>query len=154
MDNSSSAMDRFDFLLGDWTLEYRVPKSPLADADSGTGEGTISRALEGRYVFFDYRVAMKSGGRGAAHGVFGWDENAGIYRYWWFENSGNFLSASARFVADGVLRLNWHDSVLVQSFERMGPDRVVLTMEQPSAGRGYEGLMEVFFDRKRTEGSR
>lgn len=34
-------MARFDFLLGDWRLEYRVPKSALSEAASGTGTGTF-----------------------------------------------------------------------------------------------------------------
>jgi hypothetical protein len=33
-------MERFEFLLGGWNLEYRVPKSSSGEADTGNGTGT------------------------------------------------------------------------------------------------------------------
>jgi len=141
-------MDRFGFLLGDWDLEYRVPKSSLGEADTGTGEATMARTLGGRFVQFDYRASLKRTGSGSARGLFAWDRAANIYRYWWFEESGNFLAASCDFVADGVLRMNWHDTLLVQTFERLGPDRARLRMERPLASGGHETVMEVLMTRK------
>jgi len=35
-------------------MEYRVPKSAFSKADKGFGEGTFKRALNNKYVFFDY----------------------------------------------------------------------------------------------------
>jgi hypothetical protein len=148
MDNNPGTMDRFDFLLGNWTLAYRVPRSSLGEADAGTGTGTFKRALNGKYVFFDYRAVLEKGGSGAAHAVFAWDAKAGIYRYWWFENSGSFLAAACNFVDEKTLRLNWHDTLLVQTFEKRGPNQVVLRMEQPASGGGYETVLEVLFNRK------
>jgi hypothetical protein len=148
MDDDLQKMDRFDFLLGDWDLEYRVPKSSFGEADTGSGEATMKRALDGRYVFFDYHAVLERSGEGSAHAIFAWDGRADIYRYWWFENSGNFLTASANFVNDDTLRLNWHDTLLVQTFKKQGPDWISLRMEQPVAGGGYEVILEVLFSRK------
>jgi len=149
MDNDADKMQKFDFLLGDWRLEYDVPKSSFGQADSGTGEGTIRKILGGHYVQFDYRAALKRTGTGSARGLFAWDRAAGIYRYWWFEDSGSFLTAAADFVDADTLRLTWHDTLLVQTFKKQGPDRMVLRMEQPVPGGGYELILEVRFTRKK-----
>lgn len=151
MDKDSGTMDGFDFLLGDWSLEYRVPKSSFDEADTGTGEGTIGRILGGRYVQFDYRASLERTGTGSARGIFAWDAKASIYRYWWFEDSGNFLTASGDFAGEDTLRLNWHDTLLVQTFEKRGPDQMILRMEQPGPGGEPEVIMEVFFTRKRKD---
>jgi hypothetical protein len=141
-------MDKFDFLLGDWDLEYRVPKSSFGEADTGTGEAKMQRTLGGRFVQFDYRATLKRTGTGSARGIFAWDRAAKIYRYWWFEESGNFLAASCDFVADGVLRMNWHDTLLVQTFAKQGPGRVLLRMARPVAGGGHEVIMDVRLTKK------
>lgn len=154
MDDNLEKMDRFDFLMGDWDLEYRVPKSSLEETDSGSGEAQIQRTLGGRYVQFDYRASLKRTGTGSARGIFAWDRAAKIYRYWWFEESGNFLTAACDFVAEGVLRLNWHDTILVQTFAEQGPDRVVLRMERPVASGGHELIMEVLMTRRKGGGQK
>jgi hypothetical protein len=140
MDN----MDKFEFLLGEWHLEYRVPKSTLSAARSDEGAGSFQRVLDGKDVSFDY--STKAGSR--AHGIFAWDERAKVYRYWWFENSGNFLSATCNFLDNGMLAMNWHDSLLVQTFTRVYPERVVLKMQAPDTQGGYELVLEVIFTRR------
>lgn len=148
MDDGLDMMDKFEFLLGDWTLEYRVPKSSFGEADQGAGEATMQRTLGGRFVQFDYRASLERTGSGSARGIFAWDRAAGIYRYWWFEESGNFRTASCDFVADGVLRMSWHDTLLVQTFAKQGPGRVLLRMERPGASGRHEIIMDVLMRRK------
>ena len=137
-------MTPFEFLLGNWNLEYRIPKSAFSEARSDSGTGTFKRALNEKHVFFDY--ATQSGGE--AHGIFAWDGKANVYRYWWFENSGSFLTATCNFINDETLYLNWHDTLLIQTFTREGPDKVVLRMEHPYAQGKYELILEVIFTRK------
>lgn len=139
-------MAKFDFLLGDWNLDYRVPESSLSEAATGTGSGTFRKALGGKFVYFDY-AAVVAGKSAQAHALFGWDDKTKIYRYWWFENSGSYLTASCDFVSDGILVLNWHDTLLRQSFRKMGPDRILLTMEKPDAAGGSELILEVMLTR-------
>jgi hypothetical protein len=148
MDREPDRMEKFDFLLGNWKLKYHVPKSSFSEADTGTGEGTIRKILGGRYVQFDYRASLNKAGTGSARGIFAWDQKARIYRYWWFEDSGNFLTAAANFVDEGTLRLNWHDTLLVQTFKKRGPDQMILRMEQPVSGGTYELILEVQFSKK------
>jgi hypothetical protein len=142
-------MAKFEFLFGQWKLEYRVPASRFGPAATGTGIGTFKRALGGKYVFFDYSVSMSTGERGEAHGIFGWDEKAKVYRYWWFEESGNFLTATCNFIRDGLLFLNWHDSLLTQTFTKVDSHQVVLRMKHPNSRGDEETVLEVIFtDRK------
>lgn len=47
-------MKKFNFSLGNWSLEYKVPKSAFSEATKGIGTGTIKRALDDKYVYFDY----------------------------------------------------------------------------------------------------
>ncbi len=140
-------MEKFDFLLGEWDLEYRVPKSAFSEAATGSGTGTFKRALDDKYVYFDYSSSV-AGQKGEAHAIFAWDEKAKVYRYWWFESSGNFLTATCDFVKDGVLFLNWHDSLLKQTFKKISQNQMVLRMEHPNSEREYELIVEVIFTRK------
>ena len=73
-------MEKFSFLIGNWTLRYTVPESALSVAATGTGEGTFRRALNDKYVFFDYKAELTTGSA-QAHGIFARDESQGIYRY-------------------------------------------------------------------------
>jgi len=140
-------MEKFEFLLGDWNLEYRIPKSAFSKSGTASGIGTIKRALDDKDVYFDY-IASQAGKQTQAHAVFAWDEKAKVYRYWWFENSGSFLTATCNFVNDETLFLNWHDTLLIQTFTKEGPNKVVLRMEHPTALGKYELILEVIFTRK------
>jgi len=140
----SNAMNKFEFLLGDWNLKSRIPKSIFSEAGSDTGIGSFKRALNDKYVFFEY--STKSGGE--AKGIFAWDDKIKVYRYWWFENSGNYSAATCNFINDEVIAMNWHDSILVQTFVKDGPDKVILKMEYPSVKGGHELVLEVLFTRR------
>lgn len=137
-------LDKFEFLFGDWNLEYRIPKSKFSDSGSDTGFGSFKKILSDNYVLFEY--STKSGGE--AKGIFAWDDKVKVYRYWWFENSGNFSSATCNFVNDVTLAMNWHDTLFVQTFVKESPDKVVLKMQHPSDQGEYELILEVIFTRK------
>ncbi|MFQ6069881.1 MAG: hypothetical protein ACE5LC_05065 [Candidatus Aminicenantales bacterium] len=143
-------MEKFGFLIGSWSLEYRVPKSAFSEAATGSGAGTIKRAMDDKYVYFDYSASLSSSPAqvGEAHAIFAWDEKAKIYRYWWFESSGNFLTATCNFVNKNTLFLNWHDTLLLQTFTKVSPNKVVLKMEHPIAAGKYELILEVIFTKK------
>jgi hypothetical protein len=138
-DNSSRKVDR--------NLEYRVPKSTFGEAATGTGTGTFKRALKDKYVFFDYFCSLTTG-QGQAHAIFAWDDKAKVYRYWWFEDSGSFQQATCNFIDSETLFLNWHDTLLTQTFTKAGPDKVILRMEQPRPGGKSELILEVILTRK------
>jgi hypothetical protein len=142
-----SPMQKFEFLLGDWDLEYKVPKSSLGEAATGTGTETIRRALSDKYVFLEYTCSLTTG-RGQAHGIFVWDDKIKIYRYWWFEDSGSFAQATCDFIDDKTLFMIWHEILLTQTFTKVGPDKVILRMEQPVTGGKSELIAEVILTRK------
>lgn len=152
MAKQSNVMDKFDFLLGDWNLEYRVPKSAYSEAAKGIGTGTFKRALDDRYVYFDYTASLTTGKevakKGGAHGIFAWDEKANAYRYWWFECSGNFMEATCNFVNNETLFMNWHDTLIIQTFTKVSANKVILRMEHPVAQEKYELILEVIFTKK------
>ena len=85
MAKQSNMMEKFDFLLGNWNLEYKIPKSEFSEAATGTGTGTFKRALDDKYVYFDYSSSLtsgeKAGKEGGAHGIFAWDKKGNIYKY-------------------------------------------------------------------------
>jgi hypothetical protein len=136
-------MIKFGFLLGNWNLEYYIPKSAFSEARTDSGTGTFKRVLDDRYVIFEY--STETGG--AAQGIFAWDEKNKVYRYWWFENSGAFQTATCNFVSDEILFMNWHDTLLMQTFAKQGEDKVVLRMEHPNAQGKHELVLEVIFTR-------
>ncbi len=139
-------IERLGFLLGDWNLDYTVPRSRFSEAATGTGAGTFRRALNDKYVYFDYSCSLTTGD-GEAHGIFAWDQKAKVYRYWWFEDSGSFSEAAGDFVDDETLFLKWHDTSLIQTFKRADVDKIVLKMEDKATGGKYEPVLEVVFTR-------
>ena len=140
-------MDKFKFLLGNWDMEYNIPKSAFSEATTGTGKGTFKRTLDEKYVFFDYSTLI-DGKEGQAHTIFVWDEKTQIYRFWWFESSGNFSKATCNFINAETLFINWHDSLLIQIFKKINSNKVVLRMESPNSNGNYELILEVTFTRK------
>ena len=140
-------MKIFNFLLGNWEMEYNVPKSSFSEATTGTGHGISKRALDDKYVYFDYSTLI-DGNKGQAHGIFAWDEKSKTYRYWWFESSGNFSTATCNFINDETLFMNWHDTLLIQSFKKISSDKVILRMENPNSEGEYELILEVMLTRK------
>lgn len=150
MKKQKNVMDKFEFLLGQWNLEYRVPKSTLGEAATGSGTGTFKIALDDKYVFLDYSCTLSTypGQTGKAHGIFAWDEKTKVYRYWWFESSGNFQNATCNFVGDDTLFLNWHDTLLIQTFKKVDNNKVILRMEQPNSEGKYELVLEVILTRQ------
>ena len=137
-------LDKFGFLLGDWNLESRIPKSKFSDAETDTGVGSFKKILNDKYVLFEY--SAETGG--AAKGIFAWDDKIKQYRYWWFENSGNFSQATCNFVNEKTLAMNWLDSLLVQTFVKETSNRVVLKMQHPADNGGYELVLEVILTKK------
>jgi hypothetical protein len=141
---STDPMDKFEFFLGTWDLDYKIPRSIFSKAGTDKGTGTFMKILNDQYVLFEY--STQSGGE--AKGIFAWDEKAKIYRYWWFENSGSFLSATCNFIDNNILAMNWHDTILIQSFTREGTDKVVLRMQYPTKKGEHETVLEVTMIRK------
>ena len=141
-------IERLCFFIGDWNLKYNVPKSRFSEAATGTGTGTFRRALNDKYVYFDYSCSLTMGD-GEAHGIFAWDQKAKIYRYWWFEDSGDFSEAAGDFIGNETLFLKWHNTSLIQTFKKIDDDKLVLKMESKATKGTYELILEVIFTRKR-----
>ncbi len=147
MTKEPNKMDKFNFLIGEWNLEYRIPKSSLSEGATGTGFGIFKRALDDKYVYFDYETFI-NGQKGQAHAIFAWDKKSNLYRFWWFESSGNFTKATCSFVNNDILFLNWHDSLLIQTFRKIDPNKVILRMESPNSEGEFYLIMEVILTRK------
>ncbi len=141
---SQNNLDKFDFFLGEWNLEYRIPKSIFSEASTDRGVGSFRKILNDKYVSFEY--STKSGGE--AKGIFAWDDRLKMFRYWWFENSGSFQSATCNFINDVTLAMNWHDTLLVQTFVKESFDRVILKMQYPSDNNGFDLVLKVIFTKK------
>ncbi len=126
-------------------IEFR--KAKLSEAATGAGQGTFKKALNNKYVYFDYEASFSTGVSTRAHAIFAWDEKSRIYRYWWFEDSGNFLTASCHFINDQTLFLNWHETGLVQTFRKVGPDQVIMRMRLPDSEETQRIVLEVVLTR-------
>jgi len=150
MIKNKDRMSKFEFLLGGWKLEYNIPKSELSEAATGSGSGTFIRALDNHYVFFDY-TSFANEQETQAHGIFTWDNKSEIYRYWWFESSGYFMKATCHFVDDDTLCMNWHDSILIQSFIKINPNKIILKMQQQRGDNQSKLILEVIFTRQQSD---
>ena len=135
----------FCSISGIWNIEYRKVHS--VKKYKGIGAGEFIKALNDKYVMFDYSAELSSG-RGSAHAIFAWDEKVKMYKFWWFEDSGSFMTATCNFINEDILHLSWHDSLLIQTFSKVDPNRIVLRMEHPSSEEKYELILEVIFTRE------
>ena len=140
-------MDKFRFFLGTWTLKYTIPESVFSVAATGKGEGTFRRELNDKYVFFDYQAEFTTGSA-RAHGIFARDDSQGIYRYWWFEDSGSFRTAACEFTDENTLFMNWHDTNLIQTFEKVADDHIILKMSSPDKDQHFKPVLIVDLFRK------
>jgi len=141
---NSDVLEKFGFLLGNWNLEYRIPKSNFGEARSDKGRGSFKKILSDKYILFEYSTESE----GEAKGIFAWDDKIAAFRYWWFENSGSFATATCNFINDKTLAMNWHETLFVQTFVKESPDKIVLKMQYPSEHGGYDCIMEVILTRK------
>jgi L-rhamnose mutarotase len=144
MKKESNPMDKFQFLLGTWRMDYKILKSRNILEDIGVGEGTFTSILNDRYVTFDYQVNLKTS-QAAAHAIFAFDEDRKIYRYWWFEDSGKFMKAMGDFINKNKLMLIWEENQLVQTFHRLKNGNVILSMKNQSDINDHEIILEVLF---------
>ena len=142
MDNELNPAGKLNFLIGKWRLIYDVPESIFSKKDKGEGTGEFKYILNTKFVSFDYSSELNSG-RSSAHGIFGWDEKINAYRYWWFEDSGSFQTATCNFIGDDTLYMNWNDTLLVQSFKKESSEKVILEMRYPSSKSGYNVILKV-----------
>jgi hypothetical protein len=140
MKKQSNPMDKFNFLIGTWHMESKLTK--------GSGTGTFKRALDGKYVFFDYSARWPTGETATAHGIFAWDQKAETYKYWWFESSGSYSESTCNFMSDDLLLMSWHDSLFLQTFQKVDANKVELVMKQPNATAGYDPVLDVLFTKK------
>lgn len=136
-------MEEFDFLTGDWKLEYRIPESVFCKAASYGGRGSLKKILNDKYILFEYKTEAGI----EAKGIFARDEKIKMYRYWWYEDSGDFMAATCSFINEDTLWMNWHDSLLIQTFTRITADRVILEMKHPDSSGNYSTILTVILTR-------
>ena len=140
-------MDKFNFLIGSWSLKYTVPKSTFSDKATGNGKGIFKKAFNNKYVYFDYKAKLTTGST-KAHAIFAKDIAQNVYKFWWFEDSGNFSTATCNFIDENTLFLNWHDTLLIQTFEKINEDNIILKMSHPISQQMFEPILIVEFSKK------
>jgi hypothetical protein len=147
MQEKLKPLDKFNFLIGHWRLIYEIPVSKFSEQDNGEGTGEFKKVLNDNYVKFTYKARLRSS-ETSAEGIFTWDDKSKLYRYWWFEDSGNFSSATCNFINDETLCLNWNDGLMVQSFKKESENKVTLRMMFPSDGIQYNVVLKVTLIKK------
>ncbi len=58
------------------------------------------------------------------------------------------MEATCNFVNNETLFMNWHDTLIIQTFNKVSANKVILRMEHPEAQGKFELIMEVIFTRK------
>ena len=58
------------------------------------------------------------------------------------------MTATCEFINDDTLFLNWHNSLLIQTFKKIDENSVELRMENPDKEGKFELVLEVIFKRK------
>ena len=55
------------------------------------------------------------------------------------------MKATCDFINENTLCLNWHNSLLVQTFRKTEDGKIILQMKNPSIKNGYELILKVIF---------
>jgi len=120
------------FMVGEWGLDYTVTQHGQA-TKTIRGIGSLRYLFNATYLLFDYQMFDKATGEklGEAHAIFAWDKKSSQYRYYWFEDSGNFLQAAGTLRDDHTLALEWQDIHCTQIFRRVSADAMYLEMQCP-----------------------
>ncbi len=58
------------------------------------------------------------------------------------------MQATCNFINEETLLMYWQDTLLIQTFQKTGPDKVELKMKQPNAKGEYDPILEVMFTKK------
>jgi hypothetical protein len=137
-------MRALSFMIGEWGLDYTVTQrgqttNPLR------GIGSLHYLFNATYLAFDYQALEKATGEviAEAHAIFAWDKKSGQYRYYWFEDSGNFRQATGILRDAHTLALEWQDIHCTQIFRRVSADAMYLEMQCPE----QDLLLRVDFSR-------
>jgi len=146
MDEIKQRIEKLEFLIGSWGMRYNIPESSLSKSDIGNGIGVFKRILDDQYITFDYSAELTQG-KAQAHGIFAWDDKIKLYRFSWFENSGNFNTAVCNFINDNTLFMKWQNSALTQTFTKIDVSKVILQMKNSVNKEDHELVMEVTFTR-------
>jgi len=119
-------------MIGDWALEYTVTQQGQT-TQTIRGTGSLRFLFNATYLTFDYRMIEKATDRtiAEAHAIFTWDKQAGRYRYYWFESSGNFHQATGVFEDAQTLALEWEAINCTQIFRGVSADAMYLEMRCP-----------------------
>jgi hypothetical protein len=130
--DTAAAMRALAFMAGDWDLDYTVTQKGET-TKTLCGTGSLRYLFGSTYLAFDYQVKQRDSGAvmGAAHGIFAWDQKAERYRYFWFEDSGTFLQATAVLRDGHDLLMQWQDINCSQIFRRVHADAMYLEMRCP-----------------------
>ncbi len=58
------------------------------------------------------------------------------------------MEATCDFVNNDTLFLNWHDTLITQTFTKVSANKVILRMENPLAKEKFELILEVILTKK------
>ena len=150
-------MDKFDFLIASWNLNYKIPKSSFSEEATGDGKGTFKRALNDKYVVFDYEASFSTGDRAAAHGIFTWDDKLKMYRYWWFDNYDNAYHCTGKYVTSANALVFTRDDIESETGEQLScrytfkfedDNNIVFTWEEGDQGGNYDLVLTTTYTRK------
>lgn len=119
-------LQSIDFLIGKWSLRYTLFSDGRPKPD-GKGLGEIQKTLDGKFITFDYQAELSTG-IFKAHAIFAWDSEKDLFRYWWFENSGQVQQAEGRMKDESTLVLQWQNIPCTQTFRETSETIVVLEM--------------------------
>jgi hypothetical protein len=123
-------MRALSFMIGEWGLDYTVTQNGRT-TKTIRGTGSLRYLFNATYLTFDYQVFGKESGEmiAEAHAIFAWDKKSGQYRYYWFEDSGNFHQATGVLRDAHTLALEWRDINCTQIFRRVSADAMYLEMQ-------------------------
>jgi len=137
-------MQALDFMTGEWSLDYTVTQHGQT-TKTIRGTGSLHYLFNATYLTFDYQMIEKATGEmiAEAHAIIAWDKKSGQYRYYWFEDSGNFHQATGVLRGAHTLALEWQDINCTQIFQRVSADAMYLEMQCPE----QDLLLRVDFSR-------
>jgi hypothetical protein len=140
MPKPSEEHRRLHMLVGNWSGEEKLSPSPWGPGGLARGRSSCRLDLDGFFVIQDY-VEEKDGRETyRGHGIFGYDERAKEYCWYWIDSMGSVPAAPSRGRWEG-------DTLTFHSTSPQGQGRYVFRFEGQSK---YHFRIENSFDGGKT----
>jgi hypothetical protein len=150
----SPEMQKFQWMVGSWSVAETHEKSPWSPGGPGKGTSVVTLGPGGHSLYFDYKSSGPMGTY-AGRGLTAWDPNARAFRSVWTDNitPGVVLSEcheqGSDLVCSGDTVMNGQKITMRSRAINPKPSGWTEVMETSGDGQNFQKMMTLEYRKKR-----